>query len=199
MSTTYANKRQNPVDEFRAINDQRTPLTSRTSNESEGYIERLYNLYGESLYRFALHSMGSPEIAEDLLSEVFLHALESRTFHDYSDEKRQYWLYRVMLNEIRRQFRKKKLRNKARDQLTHYSSNENYEPITNEYNRAIAEALIRLLPAKERDVFVLHYACNMNTARIATILALAPSSVRARLTRGRDRLRTHYAGGYTDA
>ncbi len=70
------------------------------------------DLYGDSLYSYALYRVRSPQIAEDLLQETFVAALKSRSnYKGQSSEKT--WLTGILKHKIIDYLRKE-----SREQLT---------------------------------------------------------------------------------
>ena len=126
--------------------------------------------YGSAVYRLAYAMTRSRSDADDVFQEVFLRL--HRSAPDFANEEhRRAWLLRVTANCARTL--------PLEDVYSYQDSVES----------AVDEALAHL-PGKYRAVIHLFYYEGYQTEEIARILGRSPSTVRAQLTRARQKLRT---------
>lgn len=134
--------------------------------------------YGDMVYRMALAQTRSRHDADDIFQEVFLryhHAAPAFA----SEEHRRAWLLRVTVNCARSLFTA--------------PWRQRWVPLEDVYaceapeESAVDGALARL-PEKYRAVVHLYYYEGYGTEEIAEILGRSPSTVRAQLTRARQKL-----------
>ena len=84
-------------------------LLARLSTDLDGNFRRLVEAYQQRLYLFALHLLGCPDDAEDIVQEAFIRAYyalrgtPTRTVRIMNLGK---WLYTITLNIFRNRVRK---------------------------------------------------------------------------------------------
>lgn len=175
-----------------AMDSERSASEAVHSPENEGTgLASLHQAYAVDLYRFALRSTGSAELSEDLVSEVFVRALTSRTFGGLPPERHRFWMFRVMRNLVCDSIRSERRRRRIRSRIFGGGDWVDRERGSDHEAELIRELMLRL-PGVMREVLVLRYACGMDTATIAGVMGMAEGSVRSSLTRGRERLHVLY-------
>jgi RNA polymerase sigma-70 factor (ECF subfamily) len=87
-----------------------TDLIARAQQGDERAITELYRRYAPGIYRYLVSRVGDAALAEDLTSEVFLHALEGLPHYEDRGHPFSAWLYRMahdrMVDHFRRQARR---------------------------------------------------------------------------------------------
>lgn len=132
------------------------------------------------LYRAALAILGDRAEAEDAVQETFLKYLEKCPKIDGPEHERR-WLMRVLVNGCKNRLRSARLRkNVPLEEAAAVASAEE--------RRELEEVMA--LPVKERAVIHLYYYEGYKTAEIAQILGEAEGTVRSRMSRAREKLRT---------
>ena len=140
----------------------------RTGGDWNVLIDRYQNM----VYGLALARTGSREDADDVFQEVFLALFRSgKTFRE--EEHRKAWLLRTTLNQSRR--------------VT--SSTWRNRTVPLEEGEAVES-----LPEDYRLPLYLFYFEELPTDQIAKALGIRPGTVRMRLSRGREQLRTLLKG-----
>lgn len=131
------------------------------------------------LYRAALTILGSPQEAEDAVQDAFMRYLEKApaTLKNPAG-----WLMRVLVNGC-----KSRLRLKWRQVVE--LPTELADLAHQEDEREELEELWQL-PAEDRAVIHLFYYQGYSTGEIARMLGVMPGTVRSRLSRARQRLKT---------
>ena len=134
--------------------------------------------YGSAVYRLAYAMTRSRSDADDVFQEVFLRL--HRSAPDFANEEhRRAWLLRVTANCARSLLASPwRMRTLPLEDV--YSYQDSVES-------AVDEALAHL-PGKYRAVIHLFYYEGYQTEEIARILGRSPSTVRAQLTRARQKL-----------
>lgn len=135
--------------------------------------------YGSAVYRLAYAMTRSRSDADDVFQEVFLRLHRAAPAFVNEDHQRA-WLLRVTANCAKRllasPWRKRAL------------PLEDVYAYTEPESSAVDEAMAQL-PGKYRAVIHLFYYEGYQTDEIARLLGRPPSTVRAQLTRARQRLR----------
>lgn len=139
------------------------------------YIRR----YGDTVYRVAYNFVKAHEDSEDIVQETFLKLYRSDKRFD-SEEHIKAWLIRVAAN-----LAKNHIKSPAQSRRTELDENI---PMPEAEDRELHAAL-QDLPEKYGIVIYLHYFEGYGTREIASMLKLTESNVKARLKRGREKLK----------
>lgn len=135
------------------------------------------------MYRVALAQTGSPSDADDVYQDVFMRLLEHTAAFE-SDEHLKAWLLRVTINRCHDFARLSWNRRTGGLEQEHVDI-----PAPDAFRADIWE-VVGALPPDLRTTVHLHYAEGYSTEEIARIAGCKPSTVRTRLHRARERLRT---------
>ena len=142
-------------------------------------LEEAISTYENTLYRAALAILGDAHEAEDAVQDAFLRYWERAP--DFPDAARERaWLLTVTVNGCRSRLRSP-WRRRTAPLLDAY-------PAADPEERGLLEA-VQALPPRDRAVVHLYYYEGYQTEEIARILGRSPSTVRAQLTRARQKLR----------
>ena len=155
---------------------------SRTDVSSDEIIRRHFDM----VYRLALSQTRNIANAEDVTQEVFLRFIQKYSSLK-SDEHIKAWLIRVTVN--------------CSKSIFMGAWNRKTVPLTDEISFDTPEKsevyfAVQSLPSKYRAVIHLFYYEDMSIKEIAAAMGLKQSTVKSRLFRGRELLRTKLKGGY---
>ena len=143
---------------------------------------RAVERYQDTVYRVALHALGSPQDADDAVQEVFLRLYTAQKPFEGEEHLRR-WLLRVTVNWCRDVLRSPWRRRRVPlDQL----------PADPEFKEPEQQALyqtVMALPERYRMVLVLFYYEELTVKEIAALLGLKVSAVTTRLSRARAKLK----------
>ena len=143
--------------------------------------------HGDAVYRLALCRLQNTADAEDVYQEVFLR-LYRQDCTTWDAEHMKAWLLRTAVNRCA-DIGRFRLRHAAvpLESITELPAPENdgYSALW---------AAVGALPVKFRTVVHLHYAEGYSTDEIAAMLRIPPATVRTRLRRGREKLKTILGG-----
>lgn len=154
-------------------------------------IERIMELYGNSIYRMSYYILQNTQDAQDVLQETLIKYMQkSPQFQSESHEKS--WLLRVANNLCKDMLRFRK-RNQFLnlDELTDNISTLQSIPSgpSEPDNTSHLISLIFALPDKYKRTIYLHYYEGYTAKEIAVILKTSEGAVKKRLERGRNQLR----------
>lgn len=138
--------------------------------------------YMDAVFRLALSYTRSAADAEDVTQTALFALLRTDTRFE-SELHVKNWLMRVTVNECRKLFRAPWRRHE--DIVDYADSLALPEP----EQRELLETVMAL-PVKYRTVLYLYYYEQYSTAEIAAILNVPAATVRTRLARGRETLKT---------
>ena len=142
--------------------------------------EEIYRKYADELVRFATGLVG-PIDAQDVVSETCLRAFHAPKWPTV--ENHRAYLYRTMLNEVRRQHRST-LRRRLREVKAS-------GPTTQDLNEADLDVLdaVDRLSVRQRAVVILTYWEDLSNKDAAARLGISPGAVKRHLSRARARIR----------
>ncbi|MDY3859998.1 MAG: sigma-70 family RNA polymerase sigma factor [Candidatus Limivicinus sp.] len=145
-------------------------------------FETLAKRHMDMVFRLAFNYMKSASDADDVTQNVLLRLLKNgKPFA--SGEHARYWLVRVTVNECRRALRSPWRRV---GDIGEYAESLQFEtPEHSELFYAVME-----LPEKYRTAIYLHYYEGYSTKEIAEIIGVPAATVRTRLRRAREQLKT---------
>ena len=145
-------------------------------------LETIYDTYADMLYRVSVSILQNRDDADDAVQNVFCRYLEhAPSFRDAEHEKA--WLIRVTVNQCKDLLRRRKIRAWLPfDELPEMAAPDDGSPV----GEAIAS-----LPAKYREVIVLHHLEELSVRETAAALTISESAVKMRLTRAREMMRAY--------
>lgn len=169
-------------------------------------IPRLFDRYGDRIYRMGLHLCDTPQDAEDMVQETFVRAL--RNWESFEGRSSPYtWLHTIAARVCARQHRRRAGEPSAVESLDRLipSGDERLvalpvdtESELDEQLRKEAEDRIRhcaaALPLHFQLPLVLKDFFDFSTAEVADILGIKEGTVRTRVYRARMRLRRDLEG-----
>lgn len=135
--------------------------------------------YGDTVYRVAYNFVKAHADSEDIVQETFLKLYRSDKAFD-SEEHVKAWLIRVAANLAKNHI-------KAPAQSRRTELDEGL-PAPDTEDKELHEAM-RELPEKYGIVIYLYYFEGYGTREIASMLRMTESNVKARLKRGREKLK----------
>jgi RNA polymerase sigma-70 factor (family 1) len=155
-------------------------IISAFNNGDEKAFLRIYSFYKEKLTAFSIKFIKCPELAKDIVQEVFIVLLESGSKFN-TQASLQSFLYTVTKHKVIDHFRKASSDTKLKEQILYYIEKEQNSPenlvIDSEYQTFFQEALIRL-PAQKRLIYQLSRVENFTYEEIAIRLGLSKNTVR---------------------
>lgn len=155
-------------------------------------LGELYDSYRQLVYRTALAISGDPEIASDLLQDVFLrlHRFADRIDPDRALEP---WLYRMTANlaytTMKRRNRWLRPLEDFAEWLVGSSKNALYEQVERNDEWDQVQQALTSLPMSQRVVVVLYYLNDLSLQEISDILDVPVGTVKSRLHYGRQSLK----------
>lgn len=183
-----------------AINQQRSEaecLRSRDLDLLESLIER----YQYRLFRYLLHLTGHRQTAEDLFQETWVRVLEKG--HLYKDKWRfDTWLFSVARHLVIDHARRRKAvsldelaeSEERRPEIEAEESPNPFELFTLGEQKERVSLALNQLPLSFREVLLLRFQEDMQLDEIAQVVQAPLSTVKSRLYRGLETLRTYFEG-----
>jgi len=147
--------------------------------------DEIYQRFYPELQKYCVAACRDQELAQDLVQETFLKALQSAdVFEDLGPNQRRAWLYRTMKNLIYDRYRRALLENQYLQSLEEGAVEEDTGI------QAVETSLIlQTLSPEDRKLFTLRYIEGYNATEISQLLGIPPGTIRARLSRCRNNLK----------
>jgi RNA polymerase sigma-70 factor (ECF subfamily) len=182
-----------------------TPAPIDPGLPADEAVERLFELYGDKMFRLGCYQCGSDDEAQDLVQEVFTTAFRKWDQFEGRSEPSS-WLYTIAVRVCRRRHRRRAGEPAAIDSLEdllpgHAESmaivpepgNPLRDTIRNEVNEAVDGAIARL-PVHYRIPLLLKEIAELSIEEVSGILGLKEATVKTRVHRARLMLRKELAG-----
>ena len=150
-----------------------------------GAFDSIYNMYHQKLYHFSLGLLKDPDIAREIVQEVFVTLWEKRSQVNVTFDFENY-IFTIAHNAIRKSFRKKSMEDKVKDFLQKNSP----EPVEDAdasliYNELLelASKTIEKLPPKRKVVYKLSRHEGLTIKEIASSLNISARTAENQLAR----------------
>lgn len=147
-------------------------------------IDKLYKDYYNQLLRYCINlSSNNPSIAEDIVQETFIRALENaHILNELTEGQCRSWLYRTAKNIFI-----DKIRRIAKEPQPEIPLIEE-----DDLSEIMVEQLCNQLPGEERTLFWMRYMEGYSSAELGRILDMPPSTVRSKLSAARKKMAKIY-------
>lgn len=157
----------------------------------------LYERYADRLYRYARARTGSATVADDIVSDTMMAALEGLQGFDPARGTFAGWLFTIARRRIadrgRNCARFRKLVERVRSQTPQTHEDDVLDTTIRREDALLARRLLATLPDRDRELVLLRYSAGLNSAEIADALGMTSGAVRTRLSRALQRLATDLA------
>ena len=168
-------------------------LLADAANGDTTAFQILYQRYRDPIFRFAYRMLGSVEAAEDVAHDCFLSLIRHPGRFDSTKASFRTYLYAAARNQAAKQYSSFG-RETGLDELSE-------EPAAADQNAPVAQVLddelssqvsgaIASLPPLQREALVLFEYEELSLAEIGEIVGVDANTVKARLFRAREKLRS---------
>lgn len=146
-------------------------------------LEQMYTRYHPWLVQWCTAMTGDPHLAEDLAQDTFLRALEHlEQLEQLGENQLRSWLKHTARNRYIDLFRRAKVA----------PAPELEDRYVDDYTQSLVQTLCAQLSEEERTLFLLRYFEGYNATELGELFGMKPSTVRARLSSARAKLKTLY-------
>jgi RNA polymerase sigma-70 factor (ECF subfamily) len=180
------------------MTDERQILANGLRQRDPEFLDRLIEQHQQRLYRYLLFLTGDPALSEDLFQETWIRVLERG--HQYNAKSKfESWLLAIARHLVIDVSRRKKF--SSLEELADPESYQPFEPpddhaisvlqllVAREDEQAVQLSLLKI-PAYYREVLLLRFHEELGLEEIATVLATPISTVKSRLYRGLEALKS---------
>jgi RNA polymerase sigma-70 factor (ECF subfamily) len=157
-------------------------------------LAQLYQIYAPKLLDYIRRYGASLEDAEDILTDVFVAAMEYTSFSTLTVQQQQAWLWRVARNKAVDLYRRSRRFSLHSDTFADERT-DGVSPETLSLKQEEQELLLRLiqeLSPEQQKVLALRFGENLRCAQIAERIGKREGSIRSTLSRMMNLLRRNY-------
>ena len=151
----------------------------------EKYLENMIEKYSDMVYRLALTRTNTKENSEDVYQEVFLRLAKKMPKFE-NEEHEKAWIIRVTINCSKNLLNSSFLKN---------TTEMKEEIVFETKERHDIYYAVQELPIKYRTIIYLFYYEGYKINEISKILKINENTIKARLTRAREKLKEKIEGG----
>jgi RNA polymerase sigma-70 factor (ECF subfamily) len=174
-------------------------LIARVSDGDAKALEVLYDRYNRVVYSFALRIVGDPQIAEELLQEVFFRAWQQGKAFRETRGAFVTWLlsitHNMAIDEVRKRRRRPQKADSEEPELVLAGVPDTSQDVEGEVwlttLRSTIEGAMALLPAAQREAIELAYFQGLTQREIAERLGEPLGTIKTRMRLGIQKLREH--------
>ena len=168
-------------------------LLEEAASGNTAAFQILYERYRDPIFRFAYRLLGSVEAAEDVAHDCFLSLIKEPGRFDSTRASLRTYIYAAARNLAAKRYHSLGRETTIHELASELRTTERNEPIrrvldnelAGEVERAIAE-----LPPLQREALVLFEYEDLSLAEIAAVVGADSGTVKGRLFRAREKLRT---------
>jgi len=159
----------------------------------DGAFERVFDRHADLIYRFARRRTGDVDLAEEIVSQVFLEAWRQRRRVELLGGSLRSWLLGVAANLVKRHWRSLDRRNRAIARFplpvpVPDHADEVAERLDGQQRLSGLRTKLEKMPRKHVEVLLLWVWEELSYEEIARVLNIPVGTVRSRLSRARKRL-----------
>jgi RNA polymerase sigma-70 factor, ECF subfamily len=180
------------------MKDDMTSLAAGLRRRDPALLDHLIEQYQHRLFRYLVFLTADRALAEDLFQETWIRVLERG--HQYNAKSKfESWLFAIARHLVIDVSRRKKIR--SLQELADPEMDQPYEPpderstsalqllVARENAQTVQLSLLKL-PAHYREVLLLRFHEELGLEEIAAVLGTPLSTVKSRLYRGLDALKS---------
>lgn len=147
-------------------------------------VVRLFDLYSDDLYRFAVSYVGSRFDAEDIVQDVFLKLLDKHLLFDMRNEKA--YLMTMTANKCKDHLSSSARRNNVDIESCEWQLQ--YSDVVEGEHSDVFDELMRLEETYRLPIYLFYYS-GYSYKEIAKILKISESAVAMRIQRGKEKIK----------
>lgn len=154
-------------------------LVLRAKDDDRAF-EVLYNYYYGKLYGYIFKRTGRREVAEDIISDVFMKAFTNMGKYEHRGYSFGAWLYRIATNHLIDHYRKQ-----GRASIQQIDDFENvlaagensFDIVNGQLNKELIEKVIKKLPERYQKIINLKYFAQLGNNEIAESMRVSANNV----------------------
>lgn len=156
-------------------------LALRARSGDNQALGKLYDLYYDRVFRYALARLGNPADAEDAAEETFVKVVQAIGRYEVREGVPfGAWLFRIARNEVALHFRRRRGREPAEplEEAFHAAAGDPEADVERKLLLEQVREAIARLPEAQQQVIALRLGAGLSTAEIAQVLGKREGNVR---------------------
>ncbi len=156
-------------------------LIKRAKSYDARALSDLYRRHADAVFRYVYYRVGDREVAEDLVGDVFVRALEGLPAYQDTGTPFEAWLYRIAHARVVDYYRRQKVRRAAPLDESLASGEEtdlSHLAAQRDDVRRVWDAL-RHLTDDQQQVISLRFIAGYSTAEVASVMGKTEGAIRA--------------------
>ena len=170
-----------------ASNPAPSELTVGELRRSPERFAEVYEASYDGIANYVHRRVGNREACEDIVSDVFLAALDGLKSARRTRAPVRFWLLRIATNRVNRWMRRERGRLVLETEAVAHSTSGVDEGAGSTVPEELRAAL-RSLAVERQDVLTLYYLEELSVEEVSQVLGCRPGTVKSRLSRGRAEL-----------
>ena len=168
---------------------QEVALVRRCQAGDKEAFRMLVEQYRSILFGTAYLMIRDRELAEDAVQEALIQIWKHLPSFRFKSSMKT-WLVRIVVNEVKQQFRKKQVPTVPLEQASEVEndSNEVETTLIHDEERQQLKQALEKLPPEQRESLVLRYYSELTVPEIATVMGEREGTIKSRLSRAIKRL-----------
>lgn len=180
---------EDPFDKQGGLADRE--LIARARRYEAEAVSELYRRYANPIYRFIVYRVTEPAVAEDLLGDVFVSALER--LPDYHDQGRPFeaWLYSIAHHKVVDYYRRQRVRRSTAlsESLAAEALDEPDHVVARRDELREAWGAVNQLTDEQQQVVTLRFLSGYSIAEVAAQLGKSEGAIKQLQNRALSALR----------
>lgn len=160
--------------------------------DDRGYFRLLYQRYADRIYWYATARTGSETVADDVVSEAMLAALENLERWDPARGTFAAWLFVIAQRKVVDQQRAYQRIRRLVARIQHFrepqAAPDMLDHVLDQERALGVQEALDQLPRRDREVIALRFAAGLSGEEIAAVLEISHAAARKRLSRAQQRL-----------
>lgn len=154
-------------------------LIEKAKTNDAAFVD-LYNIYFPKIYGYVVRRTGQREMAEDIVSVVFIKVFTNLKKYKYQDCSFSAWVYKIATNSLTDHYRKTaRHREIMPEEMPEIKDDKQNitEAIELEGDKAVVRAVIKQLPVRYEEVLNLKFFAELSNQEIAASLNIKANNV----------------------
>lgn len=156
---------------------------------NKSHFKRFYSKNFDKIYRFVFYRVGADhDMAQDLVSEIFIKALEK--FHTYDPEiSKVSWIFTIARNHLANHYRSKYFRDVKPLEVDVWWNDQTWELLDRDFERNAFFKMLKALPQHDQKLVTLKYIDGYDYKEMADILGKPKGTLRVATHRAVQKLK----------
>jgi RNA polymerase sigma-70 factor (ECF subfamily) len=156
-------------------------LIERAKDYDERALTELYQRHADAIFRYIYHRVGVRDLAEDLVADVFVRAMEGLPAYQDTGSPFKAWLYRIAHARVVDYYRRQEVRRTMPldEQIAVSGKADPDELVADRDEARRIWAVLPELTDEQQQVVSLRFIAGFSTAEVAEVLEKTEGAIRA--------------------